>query len=80
MANTPLASADDDTIIEIVKDAIKSGRRTTLHLSSEQSIAVRRWLLTPEADPVVKRLRRYSASATIAGHSVKGLSRPSAAW
>jgi hypothetical protein len=65
MANAPLVSADDDTIIEIVKDAINSGRRATLQLSSAQSIAVRSWLLTPEGDAVVKRLRRRSGLATI---------------
>jgi ethanolamine ammonia-lyase large subunit len=70
MANAPVISADDDTIVEIVKDAINSGRHATLYLSSAQSSAVRSWLLTPEADSVIKRLRRHSGLALIAGHSV----------
>lgn len=79
MANASLVSADDDTIIEIVKEAINSGKGATLHLSSAQSIAVRSWLLTPEADSVVKRLRRHSGLAMIDGHSVSRL-RTTAAW
>lgn len=70
MANTPLTSADDDAIIEIVKEAINSGKHATLYLSSAQSIAVRTWLLTPEGDSVLKRLRRHSGWALINGHSV----------
>jgi hypothetical protein len=70
MANAPIISADDDTIVEIVKDAINSGRSATLYLSSAQSLAVRSWLLTPEGDSVVKRLRRRSGRALIAGRNV----------
>jgi hypothetical protein len=70
MASAPIVSADDDAIIEIVKEAINSGRHTTLYLSSAQSIAVRSWLLTPEGESVVKRLRRHSDMAQINGHSV----------
>jgi hypothetical protein len=73
MAKTPVFSADDDTIVEIVKEAINSGREATFCLSSAQSIAVRSWLLTPEGDSVVKRLRRRSGLALIAGHSVSKL-------
>ena len=72
MANAPLVAADDD-IIEIVRAAINSGKSATLQLSSAQSIAVRSWLLTPEGDSAVKRLRRHSAVAMIAGHGVSGL-------
>lgn len=70
MASAPLISADDDAIIEIVKEAINSGRHATLYLSSAQSIAVRAWLLTPEGDSVIKRLRRHSGLALIDGQSV----------
>ncbi|MFG1932295.1 hypothetical protein ACGFK1_16890 [Mycobacterium sp. NPDC048908] len=64
MVNASAIPADDDTIVEIVKDAINSGRRATLYLTSEQSIAVRSWLLTPEADSVVERLRRRPTAAS----------------
>ena len=50
MANAPLTSPDDDTIVEIVKAAINSGRRATFYLTSAQSIAVRSWFFTPEAE------------------------------
>jgi hypothetical protein len=70
MATAPTISADDDTIVEIVKDAINSGRSATLYLSSAQSIAVRSWLLTPEGDSVVRRLRRRSGLALIAERDV----------
>jgi hypothetical protein len=40
--------ADDDTIVEMVKDAIISGRRATFYLSSTQSDAVRSWFFTQE--------------------------------
>jgi hypothetical protein len=40
--------ADDDTVVEMVKEALNSGRRATFYLSSAQSDAVRSWFLTPE--------------------------------
>jgi hypothetical protein len=79
MVNATLDSADDDAIVEIVKEAINNGKRATLYLTSAQSIAVRSWLLTPEADSVVKRLRRHSGLARLAGRNVSRL-RSSALW
>ncbi|OBF25631.1 hypothetical protein A5724_04420 [Mycobacterium sp. ACS1612] len=72
-------SADDEAIVDIVKEAINSGKSTTLYLTSAQSIAVRSWLLTPEADSAVKRLRRHSGLAMLAGRNVSRL-RSSALW
>jgi hypothetical protein len=61
MANSPLShleavlnsgkaiiSADDDTIVALVKETIDSGRKATFYLSSAQSDAVRSWFFTPE--------------------------------
>jgi hypothetical protein len=49
MANSPhshLDAVDDDTIVEMVKEAINSGKRATFYLSSAQSDAVRSMLLS----------------------------------
>ena len=48
MANSTRSrlEADDDTIVEMVKEAINSGRRATFYLSSAQSYAVRSMLLS----------------------------------
>jgi hypothetical protein len=48
MANAPHTSAYDDTIVDMVKHAISSGRKATFYLTSAQSNAVRAWFLTPE--------------------------------
>jgi len=60
MANSPLShleavinsgkaiiSADDETIVALVKETIERGRKATFYLSSAQSNAVRSWLFTP---------------------------------
>jgi hypothetical protein len=39
---------DDDTIVEMVTEAINSGKRATFYLSSAQSDAVLSWFFTPE--------------------------------
>jgi hypothetical protein len=48
MANSTRShlEADDDTIVEMVKEAINSGNRATFYLSSAQSYAVRSMLLS----------------------------------
>jgi hypothetical protein len=49
MANSThrhLEAVDDDTIVEMVKEAINSGRKATFYLSSAQSYAVRSMLLS----------------------------------
>jgi hypothetical protein len=43
-----IISADDDTVIAIVQEAIASGKTATFYLSSAQSNAVRSWFFTPE--------------------------------
>ena len=50
MANSTQSrlEADDDTVLEMVREAINSGSRATFYLSSAQSEAVRSWFLTPE--------------------------------
>jgi hypothetical protein len=48
MANTPHISAYDDTIVDMVKHAISSGRKATFYLTPAQANAVRSWFLTPE--------------------------------
>ena len=50
MANSTRSrlEADDDTIVEMVKEAITSGRKATFYLSSAQSNAVRSWFFAPE--------------------------------
>jgi hypothetical protein len=60
MANSTRSrlEADDDTIVEMVKEAITSGRRATFFLSSAQSSAVRSWFFTPE-----RRFCRQKAAA-----------------
>jgi hypothetical protein len=63
MANAPLSpleavlnsgkaiiSADDDTIVALVKETIDSGRKATFYLSSAQSDAVRSWFFTLNAN------------------------------
>jgi hypothetical protein len=40
--------ADDETLVEMVKEAITSGRKATFDLSSAQSDAVRSWFFTQE--------------------------------
>ena len=56
MANSThshLEAVDDDTIVEMVKEAINSGRMATFYLSSAQSNAVRSMLLSDGCDVVV---------------------------
>ena len=50
MANSTRSrlEADDDIIVEMVKEAINSGRKATFYLSSAQSNAVRSWFFAPE--------------------------------
>ena len=61
MANSTRSrlEADDDTIVEMVKEAITSGRTATFFLSSAQSNAVRSWFFTPE-----RRFCRQKAAAS----------------
>jgi hypothetical protein len=55
MANSTRSrlEADDDTIVDMVKEAINSGRRATFYLSSAQSNAVRSWFLSEGCGVVV---------------------------
>ncbi len=43
-----IISADDDTIVALVKATIERGRKATFYLSSAQSAAVRSWFLRQE--------------------------------
>ena len=55
MANSTRSrlEADDDTIVEMVKEAINSGKRPTFYLSSAQSHAVRSMLFSEGCGVVV---------------------------
>ncbi|MDT7766941.1 MAG: hypothetical protein QOC63_6361 [Mycobacterium sp.] len=43
-----ILSADDDTIVALVKETIDSGGKATFYLSSAQADAVLSWFFTPE--------------------------------
>ena len=44
-----IISADDDTIVALVKKTIERGGKASFYLSSAQSDAVRSWFLCQEA-------------------------------